>query len=190
MLLLMKFGYARVSTTDQNLNLQRDALTTADCERIFEEKISSRVAERPALQKLRDLLRPGDEIVVYKLDRIARSTRELLDILDGFLEQDVTLTSLREPWLNTGGSAMDKLMRTMIAGFAEFERDLIRQRTADGRAAAKVRGVRFGRKSTITPERKAAIIDMRETGKTVPELVKTFGLGRSTIYRILGETGA
>ena len=140
----MKFGYARVSTTEQNLDLQTDALKVEKCDHIFLEKISSRKKHRPELEKLLSQLRVGDEFVVYKLDRIARSTTELLNLIEGLTNKGVAIKSLDEKWADTSTPA-GKAMITAFAGFAEFERDLIRHRTLDGRKAAMKRGVQFGR---------------------------------------------
>ena len=144
----MKFGYARVSTVDQNLDLQTDALNNAGCDRVFEEHISTRQTHRPVLRQLLGLLRAGDIVVVYKLDRVARSTRELLDIMDDLRSFEVSIISIQEPWADTttpGG----KMIMTIMAGIAEFERDLIKQRAKDGRDAAMRRGVHMGRPAKL-----------------------------------------
>ena len=126
----MKIGYARVSTTEQNLYLQLTALHDAGCTQIRQEKISSRDLERPELETLWQYLREGAELIVYKLDRIARSTCEFLDRLDDLAQRRVALKSLNEPWADTT-SASGKLIATIFAGIAEFERELIRQRSSD-----------------------------------------------------------
>lgn len=123
----MKIGYARVSTEDQNLSLQLDALKKAGCERIFKEKVSGVLRDKPELSKLLEHLRKGDTVIVWKLDRLARSTRELLDTMETIGEAGAKFQSLSEPWADTT-SAGGKLIMTVFAGIAEFERDLIRER--------------------------------------------------------------
>jgi len=140
----LKIGYARVSTQDQNLDLQLKALKKAGCEKIFREKISGFNRHRPEFQRMLDQLRAGDTIIVWKLDRLARSTRDLLNAMATINEASGKFQSLSEPWANTTTHA-GKMVMTVFAGIAEFERDLIRERTSAGRDAAKQRGVRFGR---------------------------------------------
>jgi len=140
----VKIGYARVSTRDQNLDLQLKALKKAGCEKIFREKLSGVTRQRPEFQRMIDQIRPGDTIVVCKLDRLARSTRDLLNTVETINEAAGKFQSLSEPWANTTTHA-GKMIMTVFAGIAEFERDLIRGLTGAGREAAKQRGVRFGR---------------------------------------------
>jgi DNA invertase Pin-like site-specific DNA recombinase len=131
----MLLGYARVSTDDQNLNLRRTALTEAGCGRIYEEKLSGASRNRPELARLLDHLRRNDVVVVYRLDRLARSTRDLLDIAELIKEAEAGLRSLCEPWADTTSPA-GRMVLTVFAGIAEFERALLQQRTGAGRAAA------------------------------------------------------
>lgn len=180
----MKFGYARVSTTDQNLSLQLDALEAYGCDEIASETISSRYKNRPEWANLLHKLRAGDQVVVYKLDRIARSTTELLRIVEDFQTRGIALKSLHEPWADTT-SSVGKLMITVMAGIAEFERDLIRQRSHDGRKAAKRRGVRFGRPSKLSPAQIRLIKDARRNGVSVGELSTAFCVSKDTVYRAL-----
>ena len=140
----MLIGYARVSTDDQDLRLQRAALKEAGCKRTFEEKISGAKRDRPQLAKMIEQLRDEDTVVVTRLDRLARSTRDLLDIAERLKEVGAGLRSLAEPWADTTSPA-GRMVLTVFAGIAEFERELIHQRTGSGRVAAKARGVRFGR---------------------------------------------
>ena len=135
---------ARVSTEDQRLDLQRARLTEAGCGRLFEEKISGAARQRPALEQLLRELRPDDLLVVTRLDRLARSTSELLRVAEAIREKGAGLQSLEEPWADTTTPA-GRMVLTMFAGVAEFERALIRHRTDEGRQAAKGRGVSFGR---------------------------------------------
>ena len=144
----MKIGYARVSTQDQKLDLQLKSLKTAGCQKIFREKVSGFCRQRPEFQRMLDQIRPGDIIIVWKLDRLARSTQDLLNTMDTINEAGGKFQSVSEPWANTTTHA-GKMIMTVFAGIAEFERALIRERTGAGRQAAKQRGVRFGRPSKL-----------------------------------------
>ena len=180
----MKFGYARVSTQEQNLSLQLDALKTESCDEYIFEKVSSRVKSRPEWEGLLSKLRKGDQVTVYKLDRIARSTTELLKIANAFNAKGISLKSLQEPWADTT-SSVGKLMMTVMAGIAEFERDLISQRAADGRTAALKRGVKFGRPAKLTRAQVRLIKKARDNGASVKKLSDAFVVSRDTIYRCL-----
>jgi DNA invertase Pin-like site-specific DNA recombinase len=139
-MLNMKIGYARVSTLEQNLDLQLRALEKAGCKKIFREKVSGSIRERPQFQRMLDQIRSSDTIVVWKLDRLARSTRDLLETMEAIREAGGKFQSLSEPWADTTTHA-GKMIMTIFAGIAEFERDLIRERTSAGREAARKRGV-------------------------------------------------
>jgi len=182
----MNIGYARVSTSDQNLALQLDALGAAGSDRIFEETISSRRRDRPVWQNVLALLRKDDVLIVYKLDRVARSTRELLDVIDVLKGKGVSIRSLQEPWADTTSSS-GKMIMTVMAGIAEFERDLIKQRAKDGREAAKRRGVHMGRPAKLTKSQVALIEDAIEHGRSVKELAVSFAVSRDTVYRALKQ---
>jgi len=179
----MKIGYARVSTTEQNLEHQIQQLEEYGCEKIFKEKISGAAKDRPELQKLLEYLRKDDVLVVSKLDRLARSTKHLMEIIETLREKGASFCSLGEPWADTTSPA-GKMIMTVFAGIAEFERDLIRERTSTGRELALKRGVRFGRPKKLSSEQKELILRLREEGKSVQELARTFGVNRSTIYRL------
>jgi DNA invertase Pin-like site-specific DNA recombinase len=138
-------GYARVSTDGQTLQAQTEALHSAGCARIFAEKISGAYSDRPQLAKAIASLGEGDTLVVCKLDRLARSTRDLLNTLDAIGKAGATFKSLADAWANTD-TAHGRLMLTVLGGLAEFERHLILSRTAEGRTRAQANGVRFGRK--------------------------------------------
>lgn len=181
----MKIGYARVSTNEQNLDNQIALLNEDGCQEILKEKISGAKKSRPELEKLLDRIREGDTLVVCKLDRLARSTSHLLEIVETLRSKKASFRSLGEPWADTTSHA-GKMIMTIFAGIAEFERDLIRERTSVGREAAMKRGVRFGRPKKLSPEQKELILKLREEGKSATELAKTFNVDRSTIYR-LGE---
>jgi len=177
-------GYARVSTDDQDLTNQRDQLVAAGCARIFAEKITGTHAKRPELARMLDHLRSGDVVVVMRLDRLARSTRDLLDIADQLQTRGTGLRSLAEPWADTTSPA-GRMVLTVFAGIAEFERSLIIERTQAGREAAKARGVRFGRRRVLTPDQVQHARDLCEAGRTVPEVASLLGVHQATLYRAL-----
>lgn len=180
----MLIGYARVSTDDQHLELQRAALQGAGCQRLYAEKDSGAKRDRLELARLLDQLREGDVVVVYRLDRLARSTRDLLEIAERLQEKGAGLRSLGEPWADTTSPA-GRMILTVFAGIAEFERALIHQRTGSGRAAAKARGVRFGRPPKLSADQMALARRLIEEGKSVAEVAKVFGIHRATLYRAL-----
>lgn len=182
----MKIGYARVSTEDQNLDIQLRELTSAGCTKIFQEKISGIKKQRPELTKALEHIRENDTFVVWRLDRLARSTRDLLEITETINEAKAYFLSLSEPWADTTSHA-GRMIITVFAGIAEFERDLIRERTGSGKAAALKRGVKFGRPLKITEEQLALISRLRAEGKSIKVLAKTFSVHPTTIYRALEE---
>jgi len=179
----MNFGYARVSTEDQSLDLQLDALARVQCDEIITEKVSSRTKERPTWNALRNKLRSGDVVIVYKLDRISRNTRELLTIMDDFAAVCVHIKSLQEPWLDTQ-SPTGKIIFTVMAGIAEFERELIKERTSAGRRAALKRGVKFGRPMKIDAMQAKLIAGALKNGTAVRDVAEAFGVSVDTIYRL------
>jgi DNA invertase Pin-like site-specific DNA recombinase len=181
---LMKIGYARVSTQDQSLDLQLKALKKAGCHRIFREKLSGATTrQRPEFQRMLDQTRAGDTIVVWKLDRLARSTRDLLNTMETLDETRAKFQSISEPWANTTTHA-GKMIMTVFAGIAEFERDLIRERTGAGREAAQKRGVQFGRPRKLNREQVQLASELIEQGKAVREIARTFNVHEATIYRL------
>ena len=184
----MKIGYARVSTMEQNLDLQLQALKKAGCQKIYREKVSGATRQRPEFQRMLDQIRAGDVIVVWKLDRLARSTRDLLETIETIQEAGGKFMSISEPWADTTTHA-GKMIMTIFAGIAEFERDLIRERTGAGREAAKKRGVQFGRPRKLNPEQMQLVRRLLDEGKSVRELAKTFDVHIATIYRLV-ETQA
>lgn len=179
----MKIGYARVSTQDQNLDLQLKALKKADCRKIFREKMSGFNRQRPEFQRMLEQLRPGDTVVVWKLDRLARSTRDLLNTMETINDAGAKFQSLSEPWANTTTHA-GKMIMTVFAGIAEFERDLIRERTSAGREAAKQRGVQFGRPRKLNPDQVELVGQLLAAGKPIREIARTFNVHEATIYRV------
>ena len=181
----MLIGYARVSTEDQDLTVQRAALKEAGCRRVYEEKVSGARRDRPQLARLLDQLREGDVVVVHRLDRLARSTRDLLEIAELLRDAGAGLRSLGEPWADTTSPA-GRMVLTVFAGIAEFERALIHQRTSAGRAAARQRGVRFGRPSKLAAEQIALARRLIEEGRSAREVARMFKVHRATLYRALG----
>jgi DNA invertase Pin-like site-specific DNA recombinase len=179
----MKIGYARVSTQDQNLDLQLRALKKAGCRKIFQEKVSGAARARPELQRMLEQLREGDVSVVWKLDRLARSTRDLLETMETIREAGARFQSLSEPWADTTTHA-GKMIMTVFAGIAEFERDLIRERTTAGRKAAIQRGVRFGRPPKLNSDQRKLILRLLDEGEGVGELARSFNVHTATIYRL------
>jgi DNA invertase Pin-like site-specific DNA recombinase len=179
----MKIGYARVSTLEQNLELQLQALKKAGCRRTFREKISAGNRNRPEFQRMLDQIRTGDTIVVWKLDRLARSTRDLLETMETIQQAGGKFQSLSEPWADTTTHA-GRMIMTIFSGIAEFERGLIRERTSAGREAARKRGVRFGRPRKLTPEQENLARRLVSEGKTVRELAVAFKVHAATIYRL------
>jgi DNA invertase Pin-like site-specific DNA recombinase len=179
----MKIGYARVSTLEQNLDLQLHALKKAGCRRIFQEKISSSARNRPEFQRMLDQIRGGDILVVWKLDRLARSTRDLLETMETIRGAGGKFQSLSEPWADTTSHA-GKMIMTIFAGIAEFERALIRERTGAGREAAKKRGVLFGRPPKLTPDQRQLAQRLVSEGKSAREIASVFKVHVATIYRL------
>jgi DNA invertase Pin-like site-specific DNA recombinase len=182
----MKIGYARVSTTDQNLEIQLQELKNAGCKKIYQEKISGTHLKRPELLRMFEQLREGDMIIVWKLDRLARSTRDLLAICDKIADAKASFRSLSETWADTttpGG----KMILTVFAGIAEFERDLIVERTSTGRIAAQKRGVKFGRPVKLSEKQIMTINDLIKRGSSIKNVAETFKTHPATIYRMLAK---
>ncbi|MFG1344933.1 recombinase family protein [Xanthobacter autotrophicus DSM 431] len=182
----MRIGYARVSTDDQDLTRQRMALQAAECERIFEEKVSGAVRARPQLEAMQGQLRAGDVVTVTRLDRLARSTRDLLDISERLSTVGAGLRSLAEPWADTTTPA-GRMVLTIFAGIAEFERSLIAERTGEGRTAARARGVRFGRPPALGGDQVRLVKRLRAEGMSAREIAASLGVHRSTIHRLEQE---
>lgn len=180
-------GYARVSTDDQELANQRDELHAVGCSRIFAEKITGNHAKRPELARMLDHLRAADVVTVTRLDRLARNTRDLLDIAERIQAAGAGLRSLAEPWADTT-TAAGRMVLTVFAGIAEFERSLIIDRTSRGRVAAKARGVKFGPSPTLSAAQvKHARKLIDQEGRTVKEAAALLGVHRSTLYRALDK---
>jgi DNA invertase Pin-like site-specific DNA recombinase len=180
----MLIGYARVSTDDQDLTLQRSALKAAGCCRLYEEKLSGAKRDRPELVRMLDALRDGDVIVVTRLDRLARSTKDLLEVAELLNGVGAGLRSLAEPWADTTSPA-GRMILTVFAGIAEFERSLIHQRTSTGREAAKKRGVRFGRPPKLTADQVALGHRLIDEGTSVRDAAALLKCHHATLYRAL-----
>jgi DNA invertase Pin-like site-specific DNA recombinase len=180
-----KIGYARVSTLDQHPEAQQQRLKDAGCERVFTDHgASGAKASRPEWDKCLAYLRPGDTLTCVKLDRIGRSLRNLLDVLADLEERKVDLVCLDQPIDTT--TAMGKMLFGILAVFAEFERDLVRERTKEGLANTKARGRSGGRKPKLTEDQVATVRKMHATGDhSIGEIGRAFGVSRQTIYRAL-----
>src|SRR6266403_4683393 len=177
------YGYARVSTRDQNLAAQDAELMAAGCAKVFKEKVSGAKTDRPELAKVIGRLESGDVLVVTRLDRLARSTRDLLNVLDEIGKRGAGFKSLKDTWADTT-SPHGRLMLTVLGGLAEFERELIRARTGEGRKRAKERGVRFGRPHKLTPHQRQEALARREAGETLMDIARSYGVSHLTIMRL------
>jgi len=182
----MLLGYASVSTDDQDLALQRRALRSAGCRRLYEEKLSGAQRNRPEVARLLDQVREDDVLVVTRLDRLARSTRDLLDMAERLREAGAGLRSLAEPWADTTSPA-GRMVLTVFSGIAEFERALILGRTSAGRVAAQAKGVRFGRPPVLAPDQVALGRRLVEEGQPVREVARLLKVHRATLYRELAK---
>jgi DNA invertase Pin-like site-specific DNA recombinase len=181
----MKYGYARVSSKAQDYTAQVEALKAADCEKIYSEKQSGRSRDgRPEFGKLMKALLPGDVVVVTKLDRLARSSRDLHNLLHEMEGLSVGFRSLGEAWCDTT-TDVGRLMMTIMGGIAEFERSLIRGRTDAGIERARRQGKKFGRPERLDDGQKRKIADFYAAGKTIPQLAEEYGVGVGTIWRAL-----
>jgi DNA invertase Pin-like site-specific DNA recombinase len=179
------YGYARVSTDGQSLEAQRQHLRGAGCEKVFAETVSGAHSDRAGLKKAIATLEPGDVLIVTRLDRLARSSRDLLNVLDEMTKKGAGFRSLHDTWADTT-TAHGRLMLTVLGGLAEFERDLIRARTGEGRQRAKERGVKLGRKSKLTPHQRREALARRAAGEPLTEIARSFGVHHSTISRMQG----
>jgi DNA invertase Pin-like site-specific DNA recombinase len=182
----MLIGYARVSTLDQTLALQQDALTATGCEQLYTDTVSGSVTERPGLTQALSHLRAGDTLVVWRLDRLGRSLPHLIDTVKQLQERGVGFRSLQEQIDTTTSGG--KLVFHVFGALAEFERDLIRERTHAGLAAARARGRLFGRPRRLTSQQIKQLRSLaRDERTTVGEICQTLGISRATYYRHLPE---
>jgi DNA invertase Pin-like site-specific DNA recombinase len=187
----MRIGYARVSTKDQNLALQEDALKKAGCDKIFTEVVSGSKAARPVLKDLLSRLRKGDVLVIWKLDRLGRSLKHLITLTNELMEQDVDLISLNDPIDTT--TQQGRLMFNIFASLAEFERDIIRERTQAGLEAARARGRKGGRPKGLSKKAKATAMAAetlyQEGQLSVQAICNQLGISKPTLYSYLRHRG-
>lgn len=179
----MIIGYARVSTQDQNLQMQIDALTAAGCFEIFEEKMTGTRKDRPALNEMLKMLREGDRVVVYKLDRISRSTKHLIELSEFFEKKGVEFVSLQDN-IDTS-TAMGRFFFRVMASIAELERDIISERTKSGLAAARARGRNGGRPKADKKKVELAIKMYKSKDYSISQIVQATGISQATLYREL-----
>lgn len=183
----MLIGYARASTTGQNLESQIEHLQSEGCDTIFQEKLTGFDRRRPQLEKMLSTLQPEDTLLVTSLDRLARSTHDLFIITKKIEAAEASFRSLREPWADTT-SSMGKFLLTVFAGLSELERNLINERTEEGRASAKKRGVKFGRKLKLTTHQQDQVRTMLQEGQSIRAIARHFNVGVATIDRIKRTT--
>jgi DNA invertase Pin-like site-specific DNA recombinase len=177
------YGYARVSTNGQDLTSQEHELMAAGCAKVFKEKVSGAKTDRAELAKVIRRLEPDDVLLVTRLDRLARSTRDLLNVLATLAERQAGFRSLKDIWADTT-TPHGRLMLTVLGGLAEFERELIRARTGDGRARAKARGIKFGRPAALTPHQRTEALQRLANGEVQADLARTYGVSQATISRL------
>lgn len=180
----MLVGYARVSTDDQNLNLQRDALNQAGCEQLYEDQFSSAKAERPGLQQALQYARAGDTLVVWRLDRLSRSLKDLIEMVTLLESKGIGLKSLQEA-IDTSSSS-GKLIFHIFGALAEFERNLIRERTQAGLQAARARGRKGGRPKALNKDKQALAVKLYDEKKhTVDQICEIMGVSKPTLYKYI-----
>jgi DNA invertase Pin-like site-specific DNA recombinase len=180
---MAQFGYGRVSTDGQSLTAQVAELKAAGCTEIFQDKESGAKTDRKQLARLISRLGEGDVLVVTRLDRLARSTRDLLNVLGTVTEKKAGFKSLRDTWADTT-TPHGRLMLTVLGGLAEFERELIRSRTTEGRERAKAKGVVMGRKPKLTHHQQQEAVARREAGEALVDIARSYNVSHSTISRL------
>lgn len=182
----MKIGYARVSSFDQNLDLQKDALQKAGCDRVIVDKASGKNTHRPGLNTVKEVLRAGDVLVVWRLDRLGRSLKDLIEWINYLDQTGAALKSLEESIDTT--SATGKLVFHIFGALAEFERQLIRERTQAGLAAARARGRMGGRPKSLSAEKRALAVQLYHEKKiAVKEICEMMGISKPTLYGYVNE---
>ena len=179
----MIYGYARVSTDGQSVEAQVAALTAAGAVKVYREVASGAKTDRARLRQALAALDQGDVLMVTRLDRLARSTRDLLNTLAAITDKGAAFKSLGDAWADTT-TPHGRLMLTVLGGLAEFERALIRARTGEGRQRAKARGQSLGRPFKLTPHQKREAIERRENGETLTEIARSYNVSYSTISRL------
>jgi DNA invertase Pin-like site-specific DNA recombinase len=185
----MRIGYARVSTLDQNPNLQRDALEDAGCKKVIVDQVSGTVAQRPGLEKVKELLRPGDTLVVWRLDRLGRSLRDLIEWVRYLDEHGVGLRSLHEAIDTT--TPTGRLTFHLFGALAEFERNLIQERTQAGLDAARARGRKGGRRKALNADKRQLVSELYAQKKLpVIKICEMMGISKPTFYKYIREQQA
>ena len=179
----MIYGYARVSTDGQSLDTQVKQLRTAGAQKVFRETASGAQTDRPQLRRALSQLTEGDVLSVTRLDRLARSTRDLLNTLATIAGKGAGFRSLNDTWADTT-TPHGRLMLTVLGGLAEFECGLIRARTGEGRERAKARGVKMGRRPKLTDHQKREALKRRDAGEPMREIARTYNVSHSTISRL------
>jgi DNA invertase Pin-like site-specific DNA recombinase len=177
------YGYARVSTDGQTLDAQQAALKAADCTKIFAEKESGAKTDRPALAKVLKAIGEGDMVIITRLDRLARSTRDLLNVLHDIEEAGATFRSLADTWADTT-TPHGKLVLTILGGMAEFERSLIMARTSEGRKRAIAAGVKMGPKPKLSPYQRKEALRRKAAGESYTTIAQSYGVSRATVCRL------
>jgi DNA invertase Pin-like site-specific DNA recombinase len=177
------FGYARVSTDGQRIDAQADALRQAGARRVFAETESGAKTDRAQLARALASLGPGDALLVTKLDRLARSTRDLLNTIAAIGDKGAAFKSLGDPWADAT-TPHGKLMVTVLGGLAEFERHLILARTDEGRRRAMARGIKFGRKPKLTNHQRSEALARKQTGEALTQIAKSYNVSHMTISRL------
>lgn len=182
----MKIGYARISTIEQNLSLQTDALEKAGCEKIFTDKISGAQNDRPGLTDAMKFSREGDCLVVWRLDRLGRSLKNLIEIIEKLIERNIGLQSLQEGIDTTTSGG--RLIFHIFGALSEFERNLIRERTLAGLEAARSRGRKGGRRQKLSPDKVKTLRRMHESKQhSIREICQTMQISKPTLYRYLRD---
>lgn len=182
----MRIGYARVSTDDQNLDLQKDALGQAGCQRILEDREGGAKAARPGLEAALQYARKGDTLTVWRLDRLGRSLRDLIDLVNQLDERGIGLQSLQEAIDTTTSSG--KLVFHVFGALAEFERNLIRERTRAGLEAARARGRKGGRPKALDPDQRALVVELYDAKQhTVRQICQMMGISKPTLYNYVED---
>jgi len=186
----MIYGYARVSTKDQNLDRQVSSLENQGCEIIFKDKMTGSKRERPALNELLETVQAGDTVIVHELSRFSRSTQDLLSLVSQLSDKGVGFKSVKESWINTAeDSAVGQLMLTIFSGIAEFERKQINERINEGIAVAKEKGKQFGRPRKTGENMLYAIELFKEGEMSISDICRKTKVSRPTFYRRLKEQG-
>lgn len=183
----MKIGYARVSTGLQNLDLQEDSLTSEGCQKIFTDKVSGAKSKRPGLESAMEFAREGDTIVVWRLDRLGRNMQDLITIVNQLNDRGVSFYSIQENITMDKSSSTGQLMFHLFAAFAEFERNLILERSAAGRESARARGRVGGRPEKLTKKDLESLKTLVDSGTPIKTVAEQWHVSRTTIYRYLNK---